>query len=229
MKANLLIFPEFGLNGADLNNRAAVARYCETVPPIASRTNPCLNPSLFADRPVLLRSSCMARNASMVISVNMCDLQPCNSSTQGCPADKRFMWNAEVIFNEQGEIVANYAKTHVWYILTFNAPKVPDIVTYNASFGVQFGIFTCFDIMFESPAVELVKMGVKHFIYSVAQGAIGEALLIAPWAKLHNVTLNAANLGVGSSGVFIGGTEAAHTIVTHSATDKTYIATGVPF
>jgi hypothetical protein len=115
---------------------------------------------------------------------------------------------------------------------------------------VKFGIFICFDIVFPSPSVELVKQvrlllwsllpvawlpaavnagltarlrcvcascrmpaslrarvtlsnlvdrlnrvvsvgssqGVKHFFYSVAQGLIGDKMLIQPWSAIHQVT-----------------------------------------
>lgn len=36
-----------------------------------------------------------------------------------------------------------YRKSHVWYTKCFDEPATPDLVTFNASFGVEFGLFTC--------------------------------------------------------------------------------------
>lgn len=46
-----------------------------------------------------------------------------------------------------------------------NVTLVQDIATFETDFGVTFGHFVCFDILFNSPALELVKMDVKHILY----------------------------------------------------------------
>lgn len=46
-----------------------------------------------------------------------------------------------------------------------NTTLVADIGTFDTDFGVKFGHFICFDIMFDHPALDLVNMGVKNFAY----------------------------------------------------------------
>ena len=43
------------------------------------------------------------------------------------------------------------------------------MTVFQTDFGVKFGIFTCFDIIFEQPAVTLVKnMGVTDIVFPTA-------------------------------------------------------------
>ncbi len=62
---------------------------------------------------------------------------------------------------------------------------------FNTSFGVEMGLFVCADILFESPAVDLVKKyGIKHFPYSVAiSSSIVEKPLVELFSGVHKVTL----------------------------------------
>jgi len=39
----------------------------------------------------------------------------------------------------------------------FSTPREAEISILDTDFGVKFGIFTCFDLMFEKPAIQLVK------------------------------------------------------------------------
>jgi len=51
----------------------------------------------------------------------------------------------------------------------FSTTPEAEISILDTDFGVQFGIFTCFDIMFEKPAVQLVKeWGVKDIVFPTA-------------------------------------------------------------
>lgn len=46
-----------------------------------------------------------------------------------------------------------------------NVMEKPEISTFETDFGVTFGHFVCFDILFESPAMEIVRKNVKHILY----------------------------------------------------------------
>ncbi|PSN42774.1 Vanin-like protein 1 [Blattella germanica] len=87
---------------------------------------------------------------------------PCLSSSTGvheavriisCAAREYQMYRKFNLFGEPG----------------FNATKTPDMSVFETDFGVKFGIFTCFDIIFERPAVTLVKdMGITDIIFPTA-------------------------------------------------------------
>lgn len=47
-----------------------------------------------------------------------------------------------------------------------NQTSEPDISIFETDFGATFGLFTCFDILFKRPTLELSrKFGVTHFIF----------------------------------------------------------------
>jgi predicted amidohydrolase len=51
----------------------------------------------------------------------------------------------------------------------FSTTPEAEISILDTDFGVKFGIFTCFDIIFEKPAVELVKeWGVTDIVFPTA-------------------------------------------------------------
>jgi hypothetical protein len=38
---------------------------------------------------------------------------------------------------------------------------------FETDFGVTFGVFTCFDILFYEPVMHLINKGIKNFIFPV--------------------------------------------------------------
>lgn len=46
-----------------------------------------------------------------------------------------------------------------------NITKVPEVATFETDFGVTFGHFVCFDLLFKSPAFAIVKKNVRHILY----------------------------------------------------------------
>lgn len=62
-----------------------------------------------------------------------------------------------------------YRKFNLFSELGFNQTDLAELCTFDTDFGVRFGMFICFDIMFQDPAVRLVReSGVKDIIFSAA-------------------------------------------------------------
>ena len=169
----LIVFPEDGITGAAFVTRATLHPYLEDIPAVTGvAMNPCLNDT-FADRPILKKLSCMARQYAMVLVVNMGDVQVCSSSTDShCPSDGHYQFNTDVVFDSDGSLLAKYHKTHLFAgeALVFDFPPSVEVVTFKVSFGVTFGIFTCYDILFCDPPFELIQENVKNIIFPTYWG-----------------------------------------------------------
>lgn len=161
----VLVLPEFGLGvGKHRDDTRPFGEYLPANTTLGS-TNPCALAN--ASTPALTNISCLAQQYKLMIDVNLVERHPCNGIfEQPCPDDGEFLFNTNVVFGESGNIIAVYRKTHPWFTKTFDHLQKVEHVTLDA-FGVRFGLFTCKDILYEDPAVTLVKMGVKHFLYSV--------------------------------------------------------------
>jgi predicted amidohydrolase len=213
-KPQMLLFPEFGTAGReDLGQRATTVAYSEFVPdcPAPNCTALNINPSMDEAKwarssPALFRGSVLARNISMLVMINLWERLPCSPAGQGgCPSDGQFIYVTDVVFDESGRLVAKYRKSHPAFIFSVDKPPKAELVYYRSSFGPTFGFFICFDIAFNDPAVELVKLGIKHFAYAAAIGQIGRDTVAPAWSLLHNATLLLANNGANSSAAFVAG------------------------
>jgi predicted amidohydrolase len=185
--AGLIVFPEFALIG-DFNflscqSPSDLEPYSEPIGPAGTRVE-CLT-SLFTP---LQHIGCLV--PTKFISYNTVEKDGSN------------YYNTQVVtFNYT--IVARYRKFHVFYTKCFTSPKL-ELVTFNVSSVYRFGIFTCFDILFSDPKMDLVKMGVKYFSYSSAIPVIGHDA-VALFSGLYNVSVVSANNDLGEGGVVIDG------------------------
>lgn len=155
----------------------------------------------------------MAQKNRLFLVANMPDNQPCNRSADPlCPPDSRYQFNTDVVFSDNGTIVARYHKQNLYFEAAFDTPPECEYVTFTTPFAGLFGVFTCFDILFREPAVTLVKdMGVRQFVYPTAW--MNQLPLLAAvqfqrsFSYSAGVTLLAANvrsaaLGMTGSGIF---------------------------
>lgn len=206
--AHIAVFPEFGLLPGDILGKCEtpsdMAAYCEPIPALGDpRGVPCNHASEYADSPVLVAASCMAKNASIIVSVNTC----------GHDAGSSSYYNTQIVMSESGELLAVYRKSHVWFKKCFNEPSTPDLVTFNASFGVEFGMFTCYDILFSTPGPALAKQGIRHFITSDAIPLVGSAA-DKLWSWRYGSSLVASDNRAGEGGIFLKGSQVSKKLPT---------------
>lgn len=211
--AQIIVFPEDAIHGFNFS-RSSISGYLESVPdPKEITWSPCADPHRFPDTEVLQHLSCMAHRNSLFVVANMPSRLTCNqTSDPHCPTDGQYQFNTNVVFSDQGVIVARYHKQNLYFEAAFDTPPERQHVTFHTPFAGRFGMFTCFDILFRDPAVTLVKeLGVRQIVYPTAwmnQLPLLAAVQIQQsFAHAAGVTLLAANIkaaeyGITGSGIF---------------------------
>nr|XP_008191353.1 PREDICTED: vanin-like protein 1 [Tribolium castaneum] len=106
--------------------------------------------------------SCAARNSNTYLVINLVEKVKCDRTN--CKNSGFFFYNTDVIIDRTGKITNTYHKYNLFGEHDLDKPKVEKVVIYT-DFGVKFGIFTCFDILFKSPALDLVKEDIDGVIF----------------------------------------------------------------
>ena len=83
-----------------------------------------------------------------------------------------------MVFDTDGTLLANYQKQHLFHEGQFSTPQKAKIVIFKTSFGVLFNVFTCFDMLFYDPAIELVeKFRVRNTVLFPTAWMVGFPIL----------------------------------------------------
>ncbi|XP_028401466.1 pantetheinase-like [Dendronephthya gigantea] len=196
--AQIIVFPEDGIYGID-HRRDTIKPYLEPIPEVSnvSSINPCIDPQPNTD--ILNELSCIAKNNSIALVANMGDIQHCSKSDPNCPKDGRYQYNTDVVFDRNGRLLAKYHKQHLYFEKAFNTPTKCEFVTFVTSFQVRFGVFTCFDMLFKDPAIDLVQTyGIQNIVFPTAWFH-GFPMIISiefqqAWSRVNCVNLIAADL-----------------------------------
>lgn len=216
--ATMIVYPEDGLY---MGTRRQVEPHLQQVPDPESlsehNNNPCLRPDQFgAASEILTNLSCIARENRLYVIANFGTRQECEPYEQvadrQCPEKGFFSLNTDVVLDPEGNFIKRYRKYNL-FIEIFDHPPALEEVHFDTPFG-RFGLFTCFDIIFERPAVDLVE---KHKVDTILfptwwydEAPILTATLSQEaWSRGNQVNLLAANMfrrGLGSvgSGIYSG-------------------------
>ncbi|XP_050528694.1 vanin-like protein 2 isoform X2 [Daktulosphaira vitifoliae] len=210
---DILVFPEGGLAGVTLpDDRKEIRTFLTEIPSPESNTIPCFSENC---SPVLKKLSCAARINHVYVVINLPEIEYCKKEDDAsCPDDLENYYNTNVVFDRQGKIVARYRKYNLFREFGFNSTRSAELCTFDTDFGVRFGMFICFDIMFENPSKRLIQeTGVRDVIFSTAW--FSELPLLTAdsvqsgWAYSNDVNLIAAgyntpSMSVGGSGIYSG-------------------------
>ena len=197
----IVVFPEDAINGAFFFNRDDIFPFLEEIPdvPQPEIVLPCLDYK-FDDRLVLKNLSCLARQYNLILVANMGEKKNCSQVTdRNCPPDGRYQFNTNVVFETDGSLVAKYHKINLYGAESgyFDPGDSTACVTFKSTFGVVFGTFTCYDMLFDTPSKCLLAKGIKNYVFPTAWGNAYAFYMSTSvqqgWSRKNQVNVLAAN------------------------------------
>lgn len=168
-----------------------------------NNNNPCLHEASYQGETmeVLRNLSCMARENNLYVVANFGTKETCKAGSsigpRTCPENGFFAFNTDVVLSNEGQFIKRYRKYNL-FLEVFDKPPSVEVAYFDTPYG-RFGVFTCFDILFKSPAVELIE---KHQIDTVLfptwwydeLPSLTAIQFQDAWSYKHKVNLLAANI-----------------------------------
>lgn len=118
--------------------------------------------------------SCAAKNFKRYVVINVVTKARCpdddmiaNDDPRDCAAreDGFSYYNTNIVFDRTGRLISRYRKFNL-FGEEVDKPIKPSLIIFDTDFGVKFGQFICFDLMFRSPALELIRTaGVTDIVF----------------------------------------------------------------
>ncbi|VEN39432.1 unnamed protein product [Callosobruchus maculatus] len=161
--------------------------------------------------------SCAALKKKTAVVVNLREVVDCKDPPpdEHCTRHGKKLDNTDVVFDHNGHVAARYRKWNLFgeNYKTKSITRSPEVVTFRTKNNDTFGIFTCFDILFEVPTLNLTRNAhVKNVVFPnhwFSQLPYLTALQAQHmWAQENDVLLtagtNAPKTGSGGTGIFLG-------------------------
>ncbi|KAF5280270.1 hypothetical protein FQR65_LT03078 [Abscondita terminalis] len=160
--SDIIVFPEDGLTGwFDVITYPSIVEVVSTpIPDPHLNILPCTDTNKKYSK-AFIDFSCSALKNKIYVVVNLVEqLYDNNQNTY-------VYFNTDVVFNKNGRVVAKYRKINLLNENLFLRGNKTSFFTTD--FGVTFALFTCFDIVFNDPALKvLTNLGVTDILYPVA-------------------------------------------------------------
>lgn len=165
--ADIIVFPEDGLSDGPVAWLESVLEEIPDPEELKPGLNiPCLEPQKYRNSPILIRFSCMALSNKLHIVGNYGTKQKCTPKSmvgrKECPEKGEFAFNTNILIGPDGGFLRRYHKWNL-FIEAFDRATDIETVFIDTPLG-KFGIFTCFDIVFKKPAIDLIE---KHKVDTI--------------------------------------------------------------
>jgi predicted amidohydrolase len=202
----ITVLPEYGITGDGTQElvggrtpftRDGVLPFTESVPdvgayPCQPSTPDTLTSAMSTSNTLTSAMACMALKYAIVLAVDCLERVECASCQDG-----HQLFNTALVFAEDGAIIAKYRKHHLYgpeHHFLDPGPR-SNGTSVRTSFGITFGMFICFDILFQT----IVSDRIHDFIYPTAwvneKPFEGATEVQRIWSLVHGKTLLAANYG----------------------------------
>lgn len=199
-KAQIIVFPEYGITGDNQGNpklnRTLAQPFLEHVPSIGS--TPCGAAKHLPNSTAIVNASCLAQRLELVLVINLLTRHSCGGKT-GCPDDGMLIHNSAIAFAEDGSLLAVYHKVHPWgHEQTFldAGDAAFRNVTFSTSFGVEFGMFVCFDLVFFTDGgPPVMDIAYPTDWENGAVPGLNASIAQKTWSSYHGKNVLAANYG----------------------------------
>lgn len=183
---------------------------------------------------ILTELSFASANSSIYVLVNVVEIENCTDhQNSSCSPDGFNLYNTNLVFDRNGCIISKYRKFNLFVEPSMNVTDEPEIATFQTDFDVTFGHFICFDILFKSPALDIVRRNVTHILYPSMWYSQAPFLTSVQtqqsFAMANNVVLISAgandpkNSNTGS-GIFVGQHGAVQRLISHHDETRLLIA-----
>lgn len=147
--ADIVVFPEASLLHGDKSLFVKVPYSNESKAPADDETL----------HPALRELSWAARNNSIYVVINIHEKYESHNNT--------LLYNTNVVFDRNGSIIARYRKYNLFSEVRYlNITTTPERIFFDTDFGVRFGTFTCFDILFKDPTLMLKDYNVTDYVFT---------------------------------------------------------------
>lgn len=156
----------------------------------------------------------------------------CNQ-TEPCAADGFKLFNTNLVLDRNGCVISRYRKFNLFLEPNMDVTKEPEIATFETDFGVTFGHFVCFDILFKSPAIDIINNNVSHILYPTMWFSevpfLTSIQIQQSFAQRNNIVLLASGTNSPSnsntgSGIFISSRGAVDAVISFKNESRMMIA-----
>ncbi|KAF9805750.1 hypothetical protein SFRURICE_009382 [Spodoptera frugiperda] len=159
--ADIVVFPELTLTNSSTTFEVPLYGNLRDHPV------PALSPDLYDEFMVTISNAALQNDIYVVINGReLLDCTVQQAADEYCPEAKQYVFNTNVVFDRTGKVIDRFRKINLFGEFSHTPALRPDLGVFETDFGVSFGHFICFDLMFQVPAVQVVqKSKVKNVIF----------------------------------------------------------------